>query len=485
MSRRSALRLLAGAGTATFCTRAHARPKASPAPFPHDFVWGSATAALQVEGATRAHGRTPSIWEVFCKKPGKVWRGQCPDVSADHYHHWREDVAIMRKLGLQAYRFSVSWSRVLPEGTGAASRAGLDFYDRLVDALLAAGIAPWLTVYHWDLPHALYLRGGFLNRDVADWFGAYTKLLVDRLGDRVAAWMPLNEPQVFVGSGMQIGRHAPGDQLSFSEVMLAAHNALRCHGTAVQVIRTAKKRDASIGTSQAGVSFVPASARAVDVAAARERALATPPDTMYSNTLWLDPMVLGRYPDAYLSGNATHLPACLTASTLADDLRLIAQPLDFVGVNQYQCERVRRGADERPELVPFPEGFATTTMEWAVEPTTMYWMPKWLHERYQLPLYITENGVAVSDWVSLDGRCHDPLRIDFTQRFLRELARAIAEGVPVRGYLHWSLFDNYEWAHGYKQRFGLVHVDYQTGKRTLKDSAYWYRDVIAQNGKNL
>ena len=465
-----------------------AAPTVKPAPptrFPAHFLWGSATAALQVEGAARADGRSPSIWEVFCQKPGKVWRDQCPEVAADHYHRFREDVAIMRDLGLGAYRFSVSWSRVLPEGTGPLNTRGMDFYDRLVDGLLAAGIAPWLTLYHWDLPQALALRGGFLNRDIASWFADYTGHVVERLGDRIAAWMPLNEPQVFIGSGLQLGRHAPGDQLRFSEVMLAAHHALRCHGRAVQVIRAGKSAKSQVGTSQAGVSSVPASERAEDVAAARARALGTAPETMYSNALWLDAMVFGRYPEAYLRGNARHLPASFQTSAFADDMREIGQRLDFIGVNQYQCDRVRRGAGGAPEVVPFPDGFASTTMEWAVEPSTMYWMPKWLHERYRLPLYITENGVAVSDWVSLDGRCHDPLRIDFTQRFLRELARAIDDGVPVHGYFYWSLLDNYEWAHGYKQRFGLVHVDYPSGRRTLKDSALWYRDVIASQGRSL
>jgi beta-glucosidase len=515
LSRRLTLALLAASGASALCNgalrgAARAAPKQSPAPpaalpqtpqatprpqparaaqppprFPERFVWGSATAALQVEGAANSDGRAPSIWDMFCRKPGKVWRDQCPDVSADHYHRVAEDVALMQELGLQAYRFSVSWSRVLPEGTGAINRKGLDFYDRLVDRLLAAKVAPWLTLYHWDLPLALYRRGGFLNREVADWFADYTKLLVERLGDRVAVWMPLNEPQVFVGSGLQGSRHAPGDQLSFSEVMLAAHHALLCHGRAVPILRSARNKAALVGTSQAGVSSVPATNRAEDIAAARARALGSAPETMYSNALWLDAMVFGRYPEDYLRGNAKHLPARFETSALGDDLRTIGQRLDFIGLNQYQCDRVRRGKDGQPEVVPFPDGVATTTMEWAVEPSTMYWMPKWLHERYRLPLYITENGVAVSDWLSLDGKCHDPLRIDFTTRFLRELARAIADGVPVHGYLYWSLLDNYEWAHGYKQRFGLVHVDYESGKRTKKDSALWYRDVIASNGRSL
>jgi beta-glucosidase len=476
----------------------------SPPGFPDDFVWGAATAAYQVEGAAAEGGRGPCIWDMFCRRPGKIWRDQCADVSADHYHHMKEDVALMKAMGLPAYRFSISWSRVLPEGTGTPNTAGLDFYDRLVDELLGAGIAPWATLYHWDLPVGIYHRGGFMNRDVADWFGDYTTLVARKLSDRVPGWMPLNEPQVFIGSGLQLGRHAPGDQLAFGEVMLAAHNTLRCHGRAVQALRAAARGSLplQIGTAQAGVNRIPATARPEDEKAARERALATDPETMYSNTLWLDPMVLSRYPEDYLKGNAKHAPRLFGTSIFADDLRVIGQPLDFIGINQYQADRVRfvpggraavsdKAGDKsenktggKTETVPWPDGFPiTASFEWAVAPETMYYMPKFIYERYRKPIYITENGISVRDWVSVDGKCHDPMRIDFTVRYLRQLARAIAEGIPVRGYFHWSLLDNYEWAEGFKHRFGLIHVDYQTGKRTLKDSAYWYRDVVRSRGK--
>jgi beta-glucosidase len=489
-SRRNVLKLAAssaaGAAGAAIIPGAAASAAAVARSFPADFLWGAATAAYQVEGATAEDGRTPCIWDMFCRKPGKVWRDQCPDRSADHYHRVKEDVALMKRMRLQVYRFSVSWSRILPEGTGAVNAKGLAFYDRLVDELLAAGIAPWLTLYHWDLPMALYHRGGFLNRDVAEWFAEFTQAVVRKLSDRVSVWMPLNETQVFIGSGMQLGRHAPGDTLQFGDVMLAAHNTLRVHGRSVQVIRAEAKRKPFIGTAQAGVNSVPATDRAEDVQAARERALGTDAETMYSNALWLDPMFLGRYPDEYLKVNAKHAPPLFQTSAFADDLKVIGQPLDFLGLNQYDAERVRRGANGKPEVVPWPVGHPITAIrEWAVVPETMYWMPKFLYERYKKPLYITENGIAVRDWVSLDGKCHDPTRIDFTTRYLRELARAIADGVDVRGYIHWSLLDNFEWAEGFKHRFGMIHVDYETGKRTLKDSALWYRDVIASKGKTV
>lgn len=488
-SRRDLLRVGSAAAVGAVTAASGAATAAAPAKpltsFPPGFLWGAATAAYQVEGAAAEEGRGPSIWDMFCRKPGKVWRDQCADESAGHYRRYKEDVALMKEMGLPAYRFSISWSRVLPQGTGAINPKGLDFYDRLVDELLKANIAPWATLYHWDLPLGIYHRGGFLNREVADWFGDFTRIVAAKLSDRVAAWMPLNEPQVFIGSGMQLGRHAPGDQHRFSEVMLAAHNTLRCHGRAVQVLRAEAKQKLQIGTSQAGVNRLPASNRPEDVKAAREKALGTDPETMYSNTLWLDPMFLGRYPKEYLEGpNAKHAPPIFSQGAMAEDLLLISQPLDFLGVNQYQSERIRRGKDGKPETVPWPDGFPiTASFEWAVGSETMYWMPKFLYERYKKPIYITENGISVRDWVSLDGKCHDPTRIDFTARYLRELARAIAEGIPIKGYLHWSLLDNYEWAEGFKHRFGLIHVDYQTGKRTPKDSAAWYKDLIASNGK--
>ena len=457
---------------------------ALPREFPKDFLWGAATAAYQVEGAAAEDGRGPCIWDMLCRKPGKVWRDQCPDRSADHYHRMKEDVALMKNMGLPAYRFSISWSRVLPEGTGAVNAKGLDFYDRLLDELLAAGIAPWATLYHWDLPLALYHRGGFLNRDVAEWFADYTRVVARKLGDRVAAWMPLNEPQVYIGSGMQLGRHAPGDQLRFTEVMLAAHNTMRGHGRAVQAVRAEVKKKVLVGTAQAGVNRIPATLAADDVKIARERALATDPETMYSNTLWLDAMVLGKYPAEYLKGNAAHLPPLFSTGVLADDLKVIGQPLDFIGINQYQADRVRRGKDGKAETVPWPDGFPiTASFEWAVAPETMYWMPKFIYERYKMPLYITENGVSVRDWVSLDGKCHDPTRIDFTARYLRELGRAIADGVPVRGYFHWSLLDNFEWADGYAGRFGLYRVDFEDDARprTRTLSADTYAAVARSN----
>ena len=470
---------LAAASVAGVEASAGAAAPKTPA-FPRDFVWGAATAAYQIEGAAAEDGKGPSIWDAFCKKPGAIWNGQSGDVACDHYHRYKEDVALARSLGLRAYRFSVSWPRVLPEGTGAVNAKGLDFYDRLVDELLAAKIDPWLTLYHWDLPLALYRRGGWLDRDVAAWFADYATIVAKRLGDRVRHFMPLNEPQVFLGAGLVQGRHAPGDKLSFAEFLRATHHALLAHGRAVQAIRAAAKGKVEIGCAQASYNSVPATSAPEDLAAARDRFLATADTSYKQNAWWLDAMVLGRYPEGGVALYGASMP-----EVRAGDLETIRQPLDFLGINLYQADAVRRGPDGRPEVVPWPVGAPLTSMEWAVTPSIMRLVPTWLHERYALPLVVAENGVSLPDWVAADGQVHDPQRIDFARAYLRELGGAIAAGVPVRGYFHWSLLDNFEWAHGYKQRFGLVHVDFATQKRTPKDSARWYRDVVASNGARL
>ena len=472
-SRRTFLQLTAAAAAPA------AASKAPPA-FPAGFVWGAATAAYQIEGAAAEDGKGPSIWDAFCKRPGAIWNGQSGDVACDHVHRYKEDVALARSLGLRAYRFSVSWPRVLPAGTGAVNAKGLDFYDRLVDELLGAGIDPWLTLYHWDLPLALYRRGGWLDGDVAGWFADYASLVAKRLGDRVRHFMPLNEPQVFLGAGLVQGRHAPGDKLGHAELLRASHHALLAHGRAAQAVRASAKAKVGVGTAQATYNSVPATPAADDLAAAKARFFATADTSYKQNAWWLDAMVLGRYPAEGVALYGAAMP-----EVRSGDMETIRQPLDFLGVTLYQADAVRRGKDGRPEVVPFPVGSPLTSMEWAVTPSIMRLVPAWLHERYRLPLVVAENGVALPDWVEADGQVHDPQRIDFTRAYLRELRAVLADGVPVRGYFHWSLLDNFEWAHGYKQRFGLVHVDFATQKRTPKDSSRFYRDVIASNGGRL
>jgi beta-glucosidase len=447
--------------------------------FPEQFVWGAAAAAYQIEGAAAVDGKGPSTWDVFCRKPGAIWQNQNADVACDHYHRYREDVALMRRIGLRAYRLSVSWPRVLPDGVGRVSQPGLDFYDRLIDELLAAEIEPWVTLFHWDYPLALYHRGGWLNRDSVEWFGEYTERVVLGLSDRVRHWITLNEPQVFLGAGHHEGRHAPGDRLGFAEVLRAGHHALLAHGRAVQVIRARTKRPALVGCAPVALTKYPATSRAEDIAAARAATFGVNARTAWNNGWWMDPVLLGRFPEEGLLYYGDEVP-----SWEPGDLELMSQPVDFCGLNLYQGTPVRAGA-MGPEVVPHPPGAPLTAFDWWVTPAAAYWGPRLFWERYGLPIVITENGVSCRDWIAQDGRVHDPDRIDFTTRYLLELRRAIGDGVPVVGYFHWSWIDNFEWSHGYKHRFGLVFCDYATGTRVLKDSADWYARVIASHGACL
>lgn len=444
--------------------------------FPNGFVWGAATAAYQIEGAAAEDGKGPSVWDMFCRKPGAVWNGHSGEIACDHYHRVLDDVALMQSLGLQGYRFSISWPRVLPAGTGAVNERGLDFYDRLVDALLAAGITPYVTLFHWDFPYELYCRGGWLNPSSPDWFADYANLITSRLSDRVRHWITLNEPQVFLSLGHHQGTHAPGDKLDLPEVLRATHHVLLAHGRAVQAIRSAARTPAEVGFAPVGFASVPASDRAEDIAAARQAQFAITTPTLWNTTWYADPVFRQAYPEDGLALFGRAVP-----TIGSDDMATIGQPLDFYGVNIYHGQVVRAGEDGQPQVVPFPTGHPLTAFYWPVVPEALDWGPRFLWERYQKPIYITENGLANIDWIARDGQVHDPQRIDFTARYLGALRRAIGDGVDVRGYFHWSLMDNFEWAEGYKQRFGMIYVDYQTQQRVLKDSARWYQQVIATN----
>jgi len=448
--------------------------------FPGDFIWGAATASYQVEGAAFEDGKGASVWDMMCRKENAIWNNQTGDVACDHYHRYVEDVALMQHIGLKAYRFSISWPRVLPDGVGAVNQKGLAFYDRLVDALLAAGITPFITLFHWDYPYALYCRGGWLNADSPQWFADYAAVAVDRLSDRVQHWIPQNEPQCFIGLGHLDGTHAPGDRLALAEVLRAAHHSLLAHGRAVQTIRARAKSKPQVGCAPVGVVSMPATDSPADIAAAMKAMESIAARHLWNNTWWSDPIFLGRYPHDGLKLFGSAAP-----KVGPGDMQIIHQPPDFFGVNIYHGACVKAGPDGNPVTVPQPDGHALTAFRWPVTPEALYWGPKFLFERYGRPVIITENGMAGLDWPALDGQVHDPQRIDYTARYLRELRRAIADGVDVRGYFHWSLMDNFEWAEGYRQRFGLVHVDYATQARTPKDSARWYARVIATNGGDL
>lgn len=445
--------------------------------FPERFAWGAATASYQIEGAWNEDGKGLSIWDVFCRKPGAVWNGQTGNVACDHYHRYVEDVGLMKEMGLRAYRFSVSWPRVIPDGTGAVNERGLDFYSCLVDRLLAAGIEPFITLYHWDYPYALHCRGGWLNPQSPFWFAEYVGSVVDRLSDRVSRWITLNEPQVIVNSGYLLGNVAPALKLDLPEAFAAAHNVLRAHGQAVRSIRSSAKKPCQVGWAPVGIPVMPADETPEDIGAARTLMFSVRERNLWNNTWWNDPVFLRRYPEDGLALFSGAVPEKWTA-----DMDGIGEPLDFLGVNIYSGQRARRSAAGEPEIVPFPDGAPLTMAQWHVTPDALYWGPRFFSERYGMPIYITENGISCHDWVSLDGKVHDPARIDFMTRYLAHLRRACTEGIDVRGYFHWTLLDNFEWNQGFKQRFGLIYTDYASRRRIPKDSARFYRDVIAANG---
>lgn len=448
-------------------------------PFPKNFLWGVAASAYQIEGAHDADGKGPSIWDEHCRVPGAIQNGDTGDVACDHYHRSGQDVALMGDLGVGAYRLSISWPRVMPEGTGRVNGAGLAFYDRLVDDLLARNIAPWVTLFHWDYPASLQTRGGWQNPKSPEWFAEYARVVVDRLSDRVTHWMTINEPQVYLGAGHLVGVHPPLLKLERPALLRAIHHALLAHGRAAQVIREHAKALPSIGWAPVCVTHYPATDDPGDIEAARARTFSVPDvsEWTFSNTWYSDPAILGRYPDDGLARFGRDMPRFTEA-----EMRTIHQPLDFYGVNIYFGNPVRAGGGGAPEEVPFPPGHPRTMMQWPVTPEALYWGPRFTSERYGLPVYITENGMAAHDWRFPDGAVHDPNRIDFLRGYLMNLRRAIDDGSDIRGYFQWSFMDNFEWTEGYRKRFGLVHVDYPTQTRTPKDSYHWYRKVIESNG---
>ena len=447
--------------------------------FAKDFLWGAASAAAQVEGAWNEDGRGESIWDTLVHEGGHVAHGETCDVACDHYHRWREDVAIMKELGLKSYRFSVSWSRVLPEGTGRVNEAGLHFYVQLCDALLEAGIKPLVTLYHWDLPTALYRKGGWKNPESPAWFEEYTELLAKALGDRAYAWMTFNEPQMFVGLGMLVGAHAPFEHNDDKTLAEVSKNVLLAHGRAVSVLRRLCPK-ALLGMAPTGDCYLPKDGTPEAVEEARRKSTRLGRAFVMTNTWWADPVFLGRAPEdaeAVLGENMYRLTEAEWAS--------VSQKLDFYGFNCYQGTMDYPPPEDGYNNYAY-QGSPRTGFGWNITPQALYYSSKFWYERYGLPVLITENGYAGLDHVMLDGKVHDPQRQDFLHRYLLQVKRAVDEGIPVLGYQYWSIMDNFEWAEGYDPRFGLVYVDYRNNcERTIKDSALWYRDVIASNGETL
>jgi beta-glucosidase len=460
-------------------TSTSAQPALAGITFPDGFIWGAATASYQIEGAAREDGRGPSIWDTFSRTPGKVFAGHTGDVACDHYHRYVDDVALMAGLGLKSYRFSVAWPRIQPDGTGPVNARGLDFYDRLTDELLGKGIDPTVTLYHWDLPQTLEDLGGWANRLTAEAFAEYAQIVYARLGDRVGTWTTLNEPWCSAYLGYGSGVHAPGAQ-DPARVFPAVHHLLLGHGLAARALRSAGARSVSI-------TLNPAAVFPVDPDNAADREAARIIDGL-SNRVFFDPLLRGHYPADMLQ----HMSRFTDLSYIADgDLETINAPIDVLGINFYQPSYVSAKPGQPGSLdQPGSEGIAfrapdgpVTDMNWLIEPASLTRLLKRIHDDYPgTAMMITENGAAYPEGPSADGEVHDARRVEYLDGHLRACHDALAAGVDLRGYFVWSLMDNFEWAEGYAKRFGVVHVDYATQVRTLKDSAKWYREVIRRNG---
>ena len=450
--------------------------------FRDDFVWGVASSAYQIEGKEEGDGAGRMIWDAFIEE-GRIADGKNAEVTCDHIHRYPEDFKLMRLLGIKAYRFSVNWSRIIPEGTGKVNDKAITLYRNMIMSMKENGITPYLTMYHWEFPQALQDRGGWLNEESIQWFAEYAKVIAENFTDICEYIITLNEPECFVGLGHLSGVHAPGKKLEYKETFQIAHNALRAHGQAVITLRKYAKRPIKIGYAPTCSMAYPETNKPEDIEAARKVLFSfyNPISNWTWNVAWFnDPVFLGKYPEVGLEQFKEYLP-----EITEDDMKLISQPLDFMGQNIYNGYIIRAGADQEPEFVPLPDGLPKTAAGWPVNPECLYWGIKFIYERYKLPIYITENGMSCHDIVSRDGQVHDPNRITFLDRYLSALQCANDEGVDIRGYFLWTFLDNFEWEKGFSERFGIVHVDFATQKRTAKDSAFWYQKVIETNGKTL
>ncbi len=439
--------------------------------FPTTFLWGAATSSYQIEGATHEDGRGQSTWDVFAATPGKTYHGETGDVAVDHYHRMPQDVELMAHLGIGAYRFSLAWPRILPDGRGSINVRGLDFYDRLVDALLAKNILPVATLYHWDLPIALYNEGGWLNRDTAYAFADYAEVVARQLGDRVSMWITHNEPWCSAYLGYGAGTHAPGMQ-DMQAAVTVGHHLLLSHGLAVPRLRTHTKAGTQVGIALNFTPVYPAD----DTPETAQSVVRT--DTI-TNRWFVEPIYKGAYPEHLFEDIGVKPPPVQES-----DLAVIATPIDFLGVNNYS-RMVVRSNPSKPNgvefVAPVPDA-SYTEMGWEVYPQAIGSLLTRLHKDYRVPsLLVTENGAAFDDTVGDEDEVSDPRRIEYLREHIRVVGRVLAQGVPVQGYLVWSLLDNYEWAEGYSKRFGIVYVDYATQKRIIKESGHWYAAFIASH----
>lgn len=449
-------------------------PIASRVTFPKGFLWGTATSAYQIEGAVDADARGPSIWDRFVRTPGKIVDQSNADVANDHYRRYKEDVRLIRELGTKAYRFSIAWPRVFPEGSGQPNPKGLDFYNRLLDELLANGIEPFATLYHWDLPQTLQDRyGGWRSRETPKAFADYAGYVTERISDRVKSVFTINECGRLVQAGFGMGIDAPGLNLPQKEINQVRHHVALGHGLAVQAIRAHARRGTRVGPAENIEVCIPAIATEANIRAAEIA-------TRELNAGYLTAILEGKYTDAFLAYAGANAP-----NYTAEDLKIISSPIDFVGLNVYQPNQyVIAGENGNPfQLLPFAATYPHMDSSWLrIGPEAMYWAPRHAAKLWNLQsIYITENGTSAADQVTPDGKVFDVDRIMYLRNYLTQLNRATSEGVPVRGYFLWSLMDNFEWSDGYQKRFGLYHVDFQTQRRTPKLSASFYREVIRRN----
>ena len=447
--------------------------------FKSDFLWGVAAASHQIEGATNIDGRGPSVWDTYCTRPNAVLDHADASVACDHYHRYKEDVALMKKLGVHSYRLSLSWSRMFPDGdVSRPNEKGIEFYDNLINELVGAGIRPLVTLFHWDYPQALEDKGGWRSPECSDYFEKYAEFVAKHFSDRVTDFITINEPQCYIVNGHIKGSQGPGYQLAPSDINNIIHNMHLCHGKAVRALRSCSVQPVKIAISLVGNVKVPYDQNSIEDLEMATKFMNS--GHIDADAMWADPIFLGSFPDD-IDSQKPGLKDLYTE----EDMALISQPLDFYGVNLYSSQYVRSLGEGKWEFVDFPSDGERNNMGWPVIPEVMYYAIRHFYNKYHLPVIITENGFPATDIVDVDGEIHDGSRITFVKKYLLQVERAIDEGYDCAGYFYWSILDNFEWEYGYRPRFGIIRVDYGTQKRTLKDSAKWYSEVIRTNGKHI
>lgn len=440
--------------------------------FKKDFYWGVATAAYQIEGAAYENGKGLNIWDVFSKQGNNTFQNHHGDVACDHYHLFKEDIKIIKQMGVKHYRFSINWTRLIPNGIGELNPDGIRFYNELIDTLLEEGIEPWITLFHWDYPYELYKKGGWSNPDSPKWFEYYAKVVAELFSDRVKKFFTINEPQCFIGLGYYEGVHAPFLKLPIRDVIQMVHHVLIANGLATRALRKSAKQAIEVTMAMTASGKVPLKSEDYEVA---KKSFFSNEGTLFSIRLWSDPVFLGKYPMDLIEwfGIKDFNPT-------QEEMDIIQVDMEYFSLNIYTGNHTTKDENGHPLYVAHHPNTPRTAMNWEVLPEILYYVPKFLYERYQKPIIISENGAAISEWKGLDGTINDSTRIDYIARHLEQLKKAAHE-IPVAGYFYWSLMDNFEWAEGYSKRFGLIHIDYETQARTLKQSAYWYRDYVLKH----